>query len=353
METDKGKRETYHKLIDSMTHEEREEYYFRLFRAGSDTWEEYSDVVLYNVDKEKHVATITFNRPEFQNAIPHAAYPRVAHLISEAEYDDNVKMLVFKSIGEDFGTGADAGGLAYMIGFGDGKTPEGRERPSQHRRMWFDRDMFAGPKGMVGRLSHFTKVSIMAVHGYCYGVHLMLAMAADLVIATEDTLFTHPAWRYLGPVFNHYDMIECVGRRVAMELYFTGGPFDAQRAYQVGMVNRVVPKDKLDKEVDDWCAAIRSRSLDSIVMSKVLMQMVGESRGMTTGAMSEWMGHPWLTNQKLRPDEFNFAKARRDKGVTGAFDDADAMLPDRFKISKRRRAAAGLYPFPIGETPKK
>ncbi len=334
----KKRKQTQHEFMKQMTHKEREAYYYGLFEHGPKQWAEHSDVIQYEKDKEKHVARIIINNPEFKNSIPHGAYPRMTHFIRQAEYDDDVKTLIFKAVGPDFGTGANVGELGFMIGFGDGTTPEELKRPTQHRRLWFDRDMLFGPRGVEGALQRFSKVSIFAVKGYCYGFHFQLAMAADLVIAAEDTLFSHPAWRYLGPVFNYYNLLETVGKRATAEMLFTGGPFTAQRAYQLGMVNAVVPKDKVEQEAEEWAAAVVSRPLDGIVMGKVLMEMIAETRGQTNGSMCGYLGHTWMTNQVLREDEFNFTKQRRDKGVSQTLVDVDMRLPARFRMSRRRRA---------------
>ena len=64
--------------------------------------------VRYDVDEARHVATITFDRPDRLNAIPVAAFERVGDLVREAESDDRVKVIVFRGEGEHFGTGADA-----------------------------------------------------------------------------------------------------------------------------------------------------------------------------------------------------------------------------------------------------
>ena len=122
-----------------------------------------------------------------------------------------------------------------------------------------------------------------------------------------------------------------------MELLFTGGPFTAQRAYELGMVNAVVPKEKLDQEVEEWAAAVQSRPLDGIVMGKALLEMCAESRGLAHGSMAGWMGHPWMTNQRYTSYEYNWTKERRDKGMAQSLIDVDMRLPRRFRMSRKRR----------------
>ena len=193
---------------------------------------------------------------------------------------------------------------------------------------------------MEAALEHFSKVSIFAVHGYCYGLHLQLMMEGDLVVATEDTLFSHPAWRYLGPIFQYTNALEVMGSRKLKELLFTGGPFTAKMAAECGMVNKVVPNDlkALEKAVSGYAAAVQSRPMDGIVMGKALLLMCMEARGLQIGNMAGWMGHPWMTNQVFLPHEYNWTKARRDKGFDSALEGADMQLPPEFRLSRRRRA---------------
>ena len=74
-------------------------------------------LVLYDVDPERSLATITFNNPERMNALPLAALERIGDLVREAEADDRVKVILFKGEGPCFGTGADARELGHYIGY--------------------------------------------------------------------------------------------------------------------------------------------------------------------------------------------------------------------------------------------
>ena len=329
-------KDTNYDAMRQMSSEEREAYFLRALQPTEKEWEEAKDIIVFEKDAAKHTATITFNRPEKKNAIPWIGLPRITHLIRETEYDDDVKVLIFQSNGDNFGTGFDAGELGFYIGFGDGTSKEQLKRPSQRRRVWADRDGVFSLRGFEGALLHYSKVSIAAVKGYCYAIHLQLAMACDMTIASEDTLFSHPAWRYLGPIFNYYMLLDSIGRKATMELLFTGGPFTAERAYNLGMVNAVVPKDQVEKEAREWAEAVQSRSLDGIVMGKALMEMVCEARGMSHGTLAAWVGHPWMTNQVYSPNEYNWTKERRDKGFAKSLEEVDARLPERFQLRRKR-----------------
>ncbi len=340
-----AKKKEFDRLTD-LPKEKREDYFERVLLPDDAIFEEAASAknakgelaLQYVKDTENHLARIIFNSPETKNAIRYEQIPLMIRWIRQAEYDDDVKVLIFEARGEDFGTGFDAGALGYYIGFGDGKSKEGLKRPSQRRRIWPDRDLIFGPSGIESAMANFTKVSIFAAHGYCYGLHMQLLFHGDLAVATEDTLFSHPAWRYLGPIFDYVAAVETMGIKRMKELLFTGGPFTAQMAYDCGMVNKVVPNMKeLDKAVNEYAAAVQSRPMDGIVMGKALITMCMESRGQTTGGMGGWIGHPWMTNQVFLPYEYNFTKSRRDQGINNAFEGADMQLPPQFRLSRKNR----------------
>jgi len=110
----------------------------------------------------------------------------------------------------------------------------------------------------------------------------------------------------------------------------------ADEALQCGLVNKIVPKDELEQWVEDYAQAIAVMPLDSIMMGKAMQQLVMEARGKGVGTMCGWIGHGWSTNLRYEPDEWNFMKARRDKGLTQALRDRDHMVAPFFRLGKSR-----------------
>ena len=291
--------------------------------------------VLYEKDVEKHVARIIFNNPEQGNALTLAACERVGDLVKEAEVDDDVKVIIFKGNGPCFGSGGDAGELGHYIGYKSGTTAEEKKRPSQRQRMLPDRSLVfdAFERSIMDCL----KATICQVHGYCYGGHIMIALAADIIIASPDALFTHPAFRYLGPSpQDMYLWIETLGLKKMKEIMLTMRAMSAEEALQCGLVNKIVPGDELEQWVEDYAQAIAVMPLDSIMMGKAMQQLVMEARGKGVGTMCGWVGHGWSTNLRYEPGEWNFMKARRDKGLTQALRDRDHMVAPFFRLGKSR-----------------
>lgn len=295
---------------------------------------ELNKLILYSVDKEKHVAYITFNAPEALNGIPVAGMELVGDLVKRAETDNDVKIIVFKGNGPCFGTGANASELGHYIGYKDGTSKETQRRPTQRQRMLPDRNIVFGAFERV--ITECLKATVCQVHGYCYGAHMQLALAADIVVASEDALFGHPAFRYLGcGPQNMYNWLENLGIKRMKEVMLTMRALTAEEAYQCGFVAKVVAREDLQQWTDDYCQAIAMMPLDGIMMGKANIQMMMEARGKGIGAMTGWAGHGWCTNLSLEPGEYNFLKERRNKGLSKALSDRDQQVAPYFRMGGR------------------
>ena len=113
-------------------------------------------------------------------------------------------------------------------------------------------------------MQEFKKISIVEAKGYCYGWHFYLSGDADLVVASADALFGHPAFRYVGWGPRLWTWVETIGLRKFQEMLFTGRSFSAKEMYECGFVNSVVPREKLEEETLKYATACaRSRPVDT------------------------------------------------------------------------------------------
>jgi enoyl-CoA hydratase len=299
--------------------------------------------VRYEVDEERSVATITFDRPDKANALPVAAFERIGDLVREAEVDDRVKVIVFKGEGDCFGTGADAAELGHYIGYSKGTDKGSRRRPPQRTRILPDRNVLNN--AFQRPIEECLKATICQVHGYCYGGHMQIALAADIVIATPDATFTHPAFRYLGPgPQDMYLWIENLGIKKMKDLMLTMRPLTADEGEQAGFITRVVERDELEQWVTDYAQAIAVMPIDSLMMGKSMMNMISEARGKSIGAMTCWIGHGWATNVVFEEGDWNFLRERREKGLRQALQERDEMVAPFFRLGRTRNAARSEPP---------
>jgi enoyl-CoA hydratase len=277
-----------------------------------------NNIILFEKDVEKKRATVTINRPEKLNAQNFHMYRQISEKIRLVNEDDDVKVLIIKGAGRCFGTGLDVNEIGKVYGIGTGKP--GEHRPSQRIRLLLDR-LFWGTTGLLHQLLHCSKVTIAQVHGYCYGGSLEVALCADIVIAADNALFTHPGWRYIGPEGDIALLIELVGLRKAKEMMFTGTPIDAQEAYRIGLINKVVPLDRLEEAVNEMAKTVALLPRDGIVIGKANFEAALAALGVETGMIVAHHMHALQTNIRYEPDEFSLLKERRDKGgAKGAID---------------------------------
>ncbi|MBI2867771.1 MAG: enoyl-CoA hydratase/isomerase family protein, partial [Chloroflexi bacterium] len=190
---------------------------------------------LYEVDKATRVATITFNKPEKVNSMTTADMKELGDVISEAETDDRVAAILFRGAGKAFGSGFDIDEIRTGRNFN--KTDR---RPSLRERLAPLKNYAWGDRGLIQKVLSCDKATVGMVHGYCYGSHFEMATVFDYTIASEDAVFTHPGWRYLG-IEGHLPIyILAIGWRRTKEMILLGKEMPAKEAADWGLINKVV-----------------------------------------------------------------------------------------------------------------
>jgi enoyl-CoA hydratase len=194
-------------------------------------------------------ALVTMNRPEFRNAQNSEMTYALDRAFYAAVEDDEVRAIVLHGAGEHFSAGHDIGSpgrdidVAYPRIAALEPTHVGKEggeaRVAREREVYVD---------MCRRWRAIPKPMIASVHGACIAGALMLAWVCDLVVASEDAFFSDPVVRMGVPGVEWFAHPWQVGPRFAKEMLFLGNRIDAQRAYQLGAVNRVVPRERLREE---------------------------------------------------------------------------------------------------------
>lgn len=283
------------------------------------------ELILYEKNQEKKRATITMNRPEKLNGLTVAMWDDITQKVIQAEKDDDVKVIVLKGAGRCFSSGHDVADLGPHHGWSS--DPKAR-RPSQRRRMIIDDSTFWGRRGTCQTILYCDKATIAQVHGYCYGGGLQIAQACDLIIAAEDALFTHPGYRYIGPLGEIVSLINTMGMRKVKEMMLTGKALDAQEALSCGLVNKVVTLAKLEQAVDEVANLIALQPRDAIVLGKANFELALDIMGVGAGYTAGYITHTLQTNIRYEDDEFNLFKERRTKGMKGAFQEREKRFKD-------------------------
>jgi enoyl-CoA hydratase len=225
-----------------------------------------SDVVLYEVRDE--VALVTMNRSEYHNAQNSQMTYALDAAFRRACDDDGVKVIVLRGAGKHFSAGHDIG------------TP-GRDVNQTFDRasLWYDHVNKPGGEflyareqevylGMCRRWREMPKPTIAMVQGACIAGGLMLAWVCDLIVASEDAYFADPVVRMGIPGVEYFAHVHELNPRIAKEFLFLGERMPAARAYQMGMLNRVVVRDALEQETLDIAGRIAQMPRLGLQLSK-------------------------------------------------------------------------------------
>ncbi len=202
--------------------------------------------ILY--EKKEGVAKITINRPQVYNAFRTQTMRELVEALDDAGADPTIGVVVLTGAGNKaFCTGGDA---TEAAGGKAGYSPDmARYTPRVHQLI---REM---PKPVIA-----------AVNGYAVGGGHVLHVICDLSIASENARFAQ-----VGPRVGSFDcgfgagyLTRVVGEKKAREIWYLCRQYTAKEALEMGLVNKVVPPDKLEEEVNTWCKEILAKSPTAI-----------------------------------------------------------------------------------------
>jgi enoyl-CoA hydratase len=179
------------------------------------------------------IALLTFNRAEKLNALNYALIDHLMHLLDQIEDDAGVRAVVLTGAGDRaFSAGADIREFSESI----------KEGPDAAVKAFVRRG-----QAMTSRLEAFSKPVIAAVNGIAFGGGCEIVEAVHLAVASERASFAKPEINIgIPPTFGGTQRLpRLAGRKRALEYLLTGDIFSPQRAYEVGLINRVVEHEQL------------------------------------------------------------------------------------------------------------
>ena len=270
---------------------------------------DFEDVIY---ERSGYVARITLNRPDSLNTGV-KDLDKAADIVAEA---DDIKVLILKGAGRAFGAGAPLDQVGFVYKWKEPKSGEKAPRTPIRNRLNWDRHiiMKTGEKWL-----NFPKITIVQAHGYLLGYMLDLMMGCDFIVGSEDCKFGEVEVRLGTPIMTISPlMILRCGLTHAMDLCLTGRMIDGKEAERIGLINRAVPADKLEEEVNRYAEGFAKFPRDGIVMGKLGKHIACDTLGITHGLTNSWFLHTLQTNMHFEEDEFSFFKARRDMGVRDA-----------------------------------
>jgi enoyl-CoA hydratase/carnithine racemase len=271
-----------------------------------------SDVLSYEIRDRK--AYITLNRPKQMNALNHELLSALAEAFQDADASDDVFVVILSAEGgRAFSAGGDLKDMANRIEAGEDIGGPG-QRP---RRAMSAYPAVAKAGAMPGfdDVNQCSKPVIAAIDGYCLAGGLEVALYCDIRLATRKSTFAMPEpKRHLlsGPAFVHLSRMIPLGEALRMEL--TGEPIDAERAYQIGLVQGLYEdRAELEAAADLLADKILENSPLAV---QFLKRIVKEGRDMT-------VDHHWKFAEM-----FAFALGRTEDALEGPKAFAEKRKPD-------------------------
>ncbi|MBK8374783.1 MAG: enoyl-CoA hydratase [Sphingomonadales bacterium] len=239
---------------------------------------ETDEPILYEV--ADGVAWITMNRPGFNNAQNGQMTYALDDAFQRATNDDAVKCIVLAGNGKHFSAGHDIGTPGRDLHHEFDKrlmfAPH-TNKPSAELLYTREQEQYLG---MCRRWRDVPKPTIAMVQGACIAGGLMLAWVCDLIVASEDAFFQDPVNPLMGiPGVEYFAHAYELPPRVAKEFLLLGERMPASRAYDFGMVNKVVPRDELRAATEVWAKKLAGQGRLGNWLTKQAVNHVEELRG--------------------------------------------------------------------------
>ncbi|MEU2863400.1 enoyl-CoA hydratase/isomerase family protein [Streptomyces mirabilis] len=228
-------------------------------------------LVLHATDN--HVAWITLNRPEALNAITPDQRERLIQHLSHASCDPGVRAVVITATGRGFCAGADLRGGPSTGGPQAGERVAGEGVAGEGVAGDVARMIRLGAQRLIGAVLDCEKPVIAAVNGTAAGLGAHLALACDLVLAADSAKFIEVFVRrgLVPDGGGAYLLPRLIGPQRTKELMFFGDALTAADAARLGLVNRVVPADDLEKTARDWAERLATGPTRALALTKQLV----------------------------------------------------------------------------------
>ncbi len=233
--------------------------------------------------REDKIAVLTINRPDVKNALDLDTYEEFGEAVEEIKRDSDIRVAVITGAGDSFCAGLDLKFAAKI------KSMSAMEVVSLIKRL---QGIFA--------FENVGKPVISAIKGYTLGNGCDIALASDFVIAAEDAK--------IGMIYTNLGLIpdmggtfrlpRLVGLAMAKELILTGEQISARRALEIGMINKVVPTEKLMDETMKFAGKLAGRSPIALAMAKAA---INKGLGVDLSAAQDF--EAYIQNVCLQSDD--------------------------------------------------
>ena len=289
------------------------------------------ETLLYETDGE--IARITLNRPERLNTIVPPMPDELRESVEAAVADPQVKVIVLRGAGRAFCAGFDFGGGFHH--WDEQLTTDGAWDPGRDFAVATAQSVGAVPKMMS--LWRSPKPVIAQVHGWCVGGGSDMALCADLVIASEDARIGTPYSRMWGCYLTGMWLYR-LGLTRAKEYALTGRPLSGREAQEAGLINRAVPFDELEREVEQEARRLAMIPLSQLTAMKLIVNQAYENMGL---ASTQTLGPVLDGLMRNTPEAREFVELAEREGVGAAVARRDGPFGDYSQAPPERRPNPG------------
>ena len=288
------------------------------------------DRVLFDVDRDKRIATITLNNPEQRNSYDAAMREQLARHLDVVAEDDDITVVLLRGADGVFSTGADMNNAYGWYGdersreeqeTGDERSreeqkPPAKSRPSQRRRLTVDRKSF----GFYHNLMGFPKVTVGEINGYALGGGFEMALMCDISVIGRTTRIGMPATRFLGPALGSLHMFfHRLGPVLARRMLLTGDIIEAGAVEHLGVFTDTCDAGSVAARARYWAEKAAKMPADGVVIAKEAFRLVEQTQAYQGEEVASYLFHAYGTNLQFAPGEFNFVKTRAEHGTKEAF----------------------------------
>ncbi|MFC2022167.1 enoyl-CoA hydratase-related protein [Chloroflexota bacterium] len=211
------------------------------------------------------VARVILNRPKYRNALSYTVMEELLDAFRQGELDENVKVIVLSGEGPHFSTGHDLGTPEFLAECKErGWSTDDPETHYRNEEYYWSRTFL--------ELRDILKPTIAMVQGLAVFAGTMLLSAMDIVFAADDAQFVIPTGQYLADAW-------MLGPRKAKELIFEHRALPAREALECGLINRVYPLDRLEKETLAFANRVADRN---VIRDKMVINHMMDTMGFTT-----------------------------------------------------------------------
>lgn len=258
------------------------------------------------MERRGNAAWLTISRAKKLNALSSEVVITMTNLVRELDADDTVKVIVITGAGTNFSVGYD---ISEEVEAGIERAEDWHGALSRN-------------VGLSMAVWSAAKPTIAAVDGWCLAGACELAMACDMIVATDRAHFGEPEIRFgSGPVTLLMPFL--IGQKKTNELLFTGDVIAADEAQRLGMINHVVSPEKLQAHVDRLAERIALTPAITLKLTKIALNRAYEAMGLRT-AVNANLDLAATLNAAYSPEKAEFGKRVKEDGLRSALNWRDS-----------------------------